>query len=64
MMTTLAERMTAAVAPKVTAQALCSCREVFCYCRGIRLYTKSCCYTGAYCTRRECGSCRYVGNGC
>jgi hypothetical protein len=62
--TALADRLVGFVAPKATAQAACAgCFEKFCYCQGLRLYTQSCCYLGAHC-RRECGNCRYVGNGC
>jgi len=61
--TALADRLVGVVAPKARAQAACSgCFERTCYCSGIRLYKKHCCYVSN--CRYECGNCVFVGNGC
>jgi hypothetical protein len=58
----LADRLVAVAAPKATARAVTICREEFCFCRGIQLYSRqNCLYDDGHVT---VGPCRYFSNGC
>lgn len=55
--TALADRLVAAVAPKVTAHAA-ACHEIACWCSGIWLFQKRCC------DFQPCGPCRQTTPAC
>lgn len=66
--TSLADRVVGFLAPKASARAACvpyaKAAEKFCYCQGIRMYTRTANYLDAQCHIGAFGPCKYIRDGC